>query len=142
MNPAASNLDEELRRFDYKVEAGAEFVLTRPIFDVGGFERVPEAHRGRAAARSSPASFRSRASRNAEFMANEVPGVRVPDALMERMRRADGSDAAAAEGIAIAREIAGGAPAGGAGRAGFDTRRATSTRPWRSLMDFANDSGV
>ena len=39
-------------------------------------------------------------------MANEVPGVRVPDALIERMRRADGPDAAAAEGIAIAREIA------------------------------------
>ena len=39
-------------------------------------------------------------------MANEVPGVRVPDALLDRMRRADGQEAAAAEGIAIAREIA------------------------------------
>jgi homocysteine S-methyltransferase len=39
-------------------------------------------------------------------MANEVPGVRVPDALLDRMRRADGSEAATAEGIAIAREIA------------------------------------
>jgi homocysteine S-methyltransferase len=39
-------------------------------------------------------------------MANEVPGVRVPDALLERMRRADGAGAAAREGIAIAREIA------------------------------------
>ncbi len=39
-------------------------------------------------------------------MANEVPGVRVPDALMERMRRADGQQAATAEGVAIAREIA------------------------------------
>ena len=44
--------------------------------------------------------------RNAEFMANEVPGMRVPDTVMERMRRADGSAAAAAEGIAVAREIA------------------------------------
>jgi homocysteine S-methyltransferase len=44
--------------------------------------------------------------RNAEFMANEVPGVRVPDSLMERMRRVDGLDAAAAEGVAIARELA------------------------------------
>jgi homocysteine S-methyltransferase len=39
-------------------------------------------------------------------MANEVPGVRVPDALLARMRRAAGPEAAAAEGIAIAREIA------------------------------------
>src|SRR6185312_1274859 len=38
VNPAASNLDEELRRFDYKVSAGAEYVITRPVFDVGGFE--------------------------------------------------------------------------------------------------------
>jgi 5,10-methylenetetrahydrofolate reductase len=44
--------------------------------------------------------------RNAEFMANEVPGVRVPEALIERMRRASALDRAAAEGVAIAREIA------------------------------------
>ena len=39
VNPAASNLDEELRRFEYKVAAGAEFVVTRPVFDVRGFEQ-------------------------------------------------------------------------------------------------------
>jgi homocysteine S-methyltransferase len=43
---------------------------------------------------------------NAEFMANEVPGVRVPDRLLERMRRAEGRGAPAAEGMTIAREIA------------------------------------
>jgi homocysteine S-methyltransferase len=105
-NPAASNLDEELRRFDYKVEAGAEFVLTRPIFDVAAFERV----RARIETARLPivaGIFPFDSARNAEFMANEVPGVRVPDALMERMRRADGAQAAAAEGIAVAREIAG-----------------------------------
>ncbi len=104
-NPVASNLDEELRRFDYKVEAGAEFVLTRPIFDVGAFERVKK----RLDAAHLPVVaglYPFESSRNAEFMANEVPGVRVPDAVMERMRRADGSAAAAAEGIAIARELA------------------------------------
>ena len=41
-----------------------------------------------------------------EFMANEVPGVRVPEAVVERMRRADAKGHAAAEGLAIAREIA------------------------------------
>jgi len=49
--------------------------------------------------------FPFESARNAEFMANEVPGVRVPDAVLDRMRRADGADAAAAEGIAVAREI-------------------------------------
>jgi methionine synthase / methylenetetrahydrofolate reductase(NADPH) len=49
--------------------------------------------------------FPFESARNAEFMANEVPGVQVPDELLERMRRADGAAAAVAEGIAIAREI-------------------------------------
>src|SRR5262249_60411129 len=87
------------------VEGGAEFVVTRPIFDLGTFERFLK--------RVSPARlpiiagvFPFESVRNAEFLANEVPGVRVPDALMERMRRADGQDAAAAEGIAIARGAA------------------------------------
>ena len=104
-NPSASNLDEELRRFDYKVEAGAEFILTRPIFDVAAFERVH--HRIAAAGLPIVAGiFPFDSLRNAEFMANEVPGVRVPDSIMERMRRADGAAAAAAEGIAVARETA------------------------------------
>ena len=105
LNPAASNLDEELRRFEYKVEAGAEFVLTRPIFDVSNFERV--LRRIESARLPVVAGiFPFESMRNAEFMANEVPGVRVPEPLMDRLRRADGLDAAAAEGIVIAREIA------------------------------------
>jgi methionine synthase I (cobalamin-dependent)/5,10-methylenetetrahydrofolate reductase len=107
VNPAASNLDEELRRFDYKVEAGAEFVITRPVFDIGGFERfLKRIESARLPVIAGLFPFDS--ARNAEFFANEVPGVRVPDALMDRMRKADGQDAAAAEGIAIAREIAAG----------------------------------
>jgi homocysteine S-methyltransferase len=106
VNPSASNLDEELRRFDYKVEAGAEFVLTRPIFDIGAFERFLK----RIEAAKLPVIaglYAFESLRNAEFMANEVPGTRVPEAQMERMRRAEGQEAAAGEGIAIAREIAG-----------------------------------
>ncbi|HEV3061489.1 MAG TPA: bifunctional homocysteine S-methyltransferase/methylenetetrahydrofolate reductase [Vicinamibacterales bacterium] len=104
VNPGASNLDQELRRLDYKVEAGAEFVMTRPVFDVRAFEAFLK--------RIEPARlpvvagvFPFESVRNAEFMANEVPGVRVPDALIERMRRAELPEAASAEGIAIAREI-------------------------------------
>jgi homocysteine S-methyltransferase len=105
VNPSASNLDEELRRFEYKVEAGAEFVLTRPIFDVGEFERfLKRVETARLPILAGIHPFES--ARNAEFLANEVPGVRVPEPLLERMRRADGGAAASAEGVAIARDIA------------------------------------
>ena len=79
--------------------------MTRPIFDVTSFERfMKRVETARLPVVAGVFPFDS--ARNAEFMANEVPGVRVPDALMERMRKADGHDRAAAEGIAIAREIA------------------------------------
>ncbi len=79
--------------------------MTRPIFDVPGFE--PFMKRIESAGLPVVAGvFPFESARNAEFMANEVPGVRVPDALVERMRRADGHERAAQEGIAIAREIA------------------------------------
>jgi homocysteine S-methyltransferase len=104
INPVAPNLDQELRRFEYKVEAGAEFVVTRPVFDVAAFERILE----RIASARLPVVagvFPFESARNAEFMANEVPGVRVPDALLDRMRRAESPEAGRREGIAIAREI-------------------------------------
>jgi homocysteine S-methyltransferase len=106
LNPAATNLDQELRRFEYKVDAGAEFVLTRPIFDVRAFESVLK----RIESAKLPVVagiFPFESARNAEFLANEVPGVRVPDALLARMRAVGAAEAGAAEGIAIAREIAG-----------------------------------
>ncbi len=105
VNPAAVNLDEELRRFEYKVEAGAEFVLTRPIFDVAQFEvflrRIESARLPIVAG-----VFPFDSARNAEFMANEVPGVRVPDALLVRMKRVEAAEGGVAEGVAIALEIA------------------------------------
>src|SRR5262245_2834017 len=91
VNPAAPNLDEELRRFECKVEAGAEFVLPRPVFDVASFERVfPSIARAGLPVIAGVFPFES--ARNAEFLANEVPGVRVPESLLERMRHADGPD--------------------------------------------------
>src|SRR5262249_34723595 len=105
VNPAASNLDQELRRFDYKVEAGAELVVTRPVFDVRGFDAfLKRIEHARLPIVAGVFPFES--ARNAEFMANEVPGVRVPEPLLDRMRRADGAERAVQEGIAIAREIA------------------------------------
>jgi len=105
VNPAAPNVDEELRRFDYKVEAGAEFVMTRPIFDVPAFDAFLKRIEGaRLPIVGGVLPFES--ARNAEFMANEVPGVRVPERLLQRMRSTDGPEQASREGIAIAREIA------------------------------------
>jgi methionine synthase / methylenetetrahydrofolate reductase (NADH) len=105
VNPWAPSLDDELRRFEYKVEAGAEFVLTRPVFDVRGFERfLRRIETAKLPVIAGILPFEN--ARNAEFMANEVPGSHVPESLMQRMRRADRPEAAQAEGIAIASEIA------------------------------------
>ncbi|MGH9312236.1 MAG: bifunctional homocysteine S-methyltransferase/methylenetetrahydrofolate reductase, partial [Vicinamibacterales bacterium] len=105
LNPAAPNLDEEIRRFEYKVEAGAEYAVTQPIYDVGAFERVlKRIEHVRIPIVAGLAPFES--VRHAEFLANEVPGVHVPDALLDRMRRAEAAGRAPAEGLAMAREIA------------------------------------
>jgi len=102
-NPSR-DLDQELKRLDYKVEAGAEFVVTRPIFDVQAFERfLARLQSFRIPIVVGLWPFDS--ALNAEFMANEVPGVTVPEALVERMRRSATAEAAELEGAAIAREL-------------------------------------
>ena len=104
-NPAALDLDEEVRRFEYKVEAGAEFAITQPVFDPAElleFLRRIERVRIPVIAGIMPLD----SLRHAEFMGNEVPGVRVPSSVMERLARAEASGSAAEEGLAIASEIA------------------------------------
>ncbi len=105
LNQGSRDADRELDRFRYKVEAGADFAITQPVFDPDELARMLEA----LGPRRIPvlASFWPLASlRDAEFLANEVPGVRVPEAVVERMRRAQskGDDHARAEGLEIARE--------------------------------------
>jgi methionine synthase I (cobalamin-dependent)/5,10-methylenetetrahydrofolate reductase len=104
VNPGAEDLDEEIRRFEWKVDAGAEYVITRPVFDVGAFERL---HRRLEAARL-PIVLSVRPFENvldAEYLANEVPGVHVPSMMLERMRRASAADTATTEGVAISAEV-------------------------------------
>jgi homocysteine S-methyltransferase len=104
-NPTAPNLEEEIRRFEYKADAGAEFAVTPPLYDLAAFD----VFRRRTAHVPVPivAAVRPFDSLlHAEYFANEVPNVRVPEALLERMRRAHGPEAAAAEGVAIAQELA------------------------------------
>ena len=103
VNPSR-DLDQELRRLEFKVEAGAEFAVTRPVFDVAAFERFL----ARVAPMRLPiivGIWPFESALNAEFMANEVPGVTVPDTIVERMRRTANAEAAAAEGVKVAKEI-------------------------------------
>jgi methionine synthase I (cobalamin-dependent)/5,10-methylenetetrahydrofolate reductase len=103
VNPGAEDLDAEVRRFEYKVEAGAEFAITRPVFDAATFERLyKRIESARLPILAGVRPFDSVI--DAEFMANEVPGVRVPEQALERMRAAQDAEAAFAQGIAIARE--------------------------------------
>jgi homocysteine S-methyltransferase len=103
VNPCAVDLDYELRRFEWKVRAGAEFAITQPTFDVQqlrNFLKRVEHYRIPVVAGIWPlVSYR-----NAEFLANEVPGVVVPESVLQRMQRVTDKDAAREEGLAIARE--------------------------------------
>ena len=106
VNPAPIDLEHELKRFAWKVEAGAEFAVTQPVFDatqLENFLRRTERQRPPIVAGIWPLV----SVRNAEFLANEVPGVSVPEAVITRMRRAGekSKEHAVAEGIAIAREM-------------------------------------
>src|SRR5687767_9589933 len=103
VNPSR-DLDQELRRLEFKVEAGAEFAVTRPVFDVKAFERFL----ARVAPMRVPINARNRAVENrlhAKFMAKEVPGVNGPEALVQPMRKTTTPDAGMAEGVKVAKEI-------------------------------------
>ncbi len=102
-NPGLTDMDEEIRRFEYKVQAGAEYAVTQPVFDLRlleNFLRRIEHCRIPVVAGIWPLV----SVRNAEFMKNELR-VSVPDAILERMARAQNPEAARAEGVAIAREM-------------------------------------
>jgi methionine synthase I (cobalamin-dependent)/5,10-methylenetetrahydrofolate reductase len=102
-NPGLPNLDEEIKRFEYKVEAGAEYVVTQPVFDLNlleSFLKRIEHCRIPVVAGIWPLV----SARNAEFMKNELR-VSVPDEILNRMTRTASPQAAREEGVAIAREM-------------------------------------
>lgn len=105
LNPVAADPEREDRRWRWKVEAGAAFAVTQPIFDVAALRqflaRHPE-HRIPVVASVWPLASLA----NAEFLANEVLGIRIPEEVVERMRRAEagGPEAAREEGIRLAAE--------------------------------------
>lgn len=106
VNPAAIDLQRELKRFFWKLEAGAEYAITQPVFDprqLEAFIRGVDGMRIPIIAGIWPLA----SVRNAEFLANEVPGVSMPAEILARMRKADerSKEHALAEGIAIAQEM-------------------------------------
>ena len=107
VNPGASDLERELQRFYWKVDAGAEFAITQPVFDVSQLEAFLEELDRRDLRIPIAAGIWPLVSlRNAEFLANEVPGIQVPESVLTRMRFASerGGDHPVQEGINIARE--------------------------------------
>src|SRR5215212_843233 len=105
VNPGAVNLEEEIKRFEWKIEAGAEYAITQPVFDIEQLrvflKRIEHCRIPIVAGIWPLVSFR-----NAEFLHNEVPGVRVTPEIMERMRAASAisKEAGRDEGLKIARE--------------------------------------
>jgi methionine synthase I (cobalamin-dependent)/5,10-methylenetetrahydrofolate reductase len=105
-NPTAADRERELKRFAWKVEAGAELAITQPVFDLDQLDRFlrdVEQFRIPVVAGIWPLV----SLRNAEFLANEVPGVSVPRQVLDRMRQASakGKEAALQEGVCIARDM-------------------------------------
>lgn len=102
-NPGVPDIDNEIRRFAHKVEAGAEYAVTQPVFDLRLLESLLkriEGFRIPVIAGIWPLT----SLRNAEFMKNDLR-VSVPDEVMQRMQKAEAPDRARAEGVAIAREM-------------------------------------
>jgi homocysteine S-methyltransferase len=106
VNPAAIDVPHEIKRFEWKVQAGAEFAITQPVFDPAQLEKfLKQIEHVRIPIIAGIWPLVS--VRNAEFLANEVPGVTVPEEIITRMRKANekSKEHAVAEGIAIAREM-------------------------------------
>jgi homocysteine S-methyltransferase len=106
VDQSAPDSERERERFSRKIQAGADFAVTRPLFEVDALDPFLQlAAKARVPVIAGMWLFPN--LRSAEFLANEVPGVSVPEALVERMRSAEasGPDAAWAEGVAIALEI-------------------------------------
>ena len=101
--PAASDYTHELRRLEMKRDAGADFVMTQPVYDPKQVERflldARELNLPILMGLCPLASFR-----NAIFLHENVPGMKIPDAILNRMREADAQGRAEAEGVKIARE--------------------------------------
>jgi homocysteine S-methyltransferase len=108
-NPNVRDLEMQVRRLRRKAEAGAHYALPQPLYDAGRIPLVFEAVRGSLGA--FPLFFGVLplvSSRNAEFLAHEVPGISIPEGILDRLRKTP-PEKQKEEGIAIARELIEGA---------------------------------
>ena len=103
-NPVATDLEREIERFEQKAIAGAEFAITQPVFDADCLFRFLDAV-GELNVPIVAGIWPFTSFKNAEFMANEVPGVVVPPALLERMSQAKTKEQGRVLGVDIAREL-------------------------------------
>jgi len=102
--PGAFDYDRELRRLEMKIKAGAEMVMTQPVYDPRVVERfLKDVQNFGVPVLLGVCPLVS--SRNAEFLHNEVPGMTVPPAIRDRMASAGGGPEGIAEGIRIAQEM-------------------------------------
>src|SRR5208282_1182010 len=106
-NPGAPNIEHELRRFAYKVEAGAEYAITQAVFDLRLLEEFLERIEDRIGDHRIPVIagiWPLTSLRNAEYMKNDLR-ISMPEEIMLRMAQADTPEAARIEGIEIAQEM-------------------------------------
>jgi methionine synthase / methylenetetrahydrofolate reductase(NADPH) len=102
-DPSKPDMDKEVRRLDQKVAAGAEYIMTQPVYDPGTLERFFSMIR-HIKIPILVGILPLYSHRNAEFLHNEVPGMRIPEDVRERMRKAGSGEKAQAEGVSIAQE--------------------------------------
>jgi homocysteine S-methyltransferase len=106
LNMAAADPDKEIKTFRRKVEAGADFALTQPVYEPGVCARFVSYYRERHGPLPVPVLMGLMplaSARNAEFIHNEVPGLQLPLSVLERMRRAGARGRR--EGVQICREL-------------------------------------
>jgi methionine synthase / methylenetetrahydrofolate reductase(NADPH) len=103
VNPTAEDLDAELEHFRRKLEAGARFVMTQPVYELAAWERFLERLGGDPGVPILVGVLPLQSFRHAEFLHNEVPGIHVPDWIRSRMR--DAGNAGEQAGIELARDL-------------------------------------
>lgn len=105
LNMTADDLDHELTVLDKKLEAGAQFALTQPVFDVAKVEQFLARFGGHTPLPVLMGLMPLASARHARFLHNEVPGITIPDPLLARIEAADAAGRAQQEGIRIAQEL-------------------------------------
>ena len=103
VNPVAEDIDDELRRFEAKIEAGAHFAMTQPIFDPAHWQKFLKRLGGKSPVPVLVGLWPLTSYKQALRLNNEVPGIVIPDATLKEMESA--GDAARARGFLLARKM-------------------------------------